>query len=116
MAKKRIVRPAKAPLRNAHMIGKGGKQLKKQAGKTWVDAHRKAYGKPKAKATPVKTAMKATTSLTPPSSKAFAKTVKTAKAQPTRQISSKMRQAMKKPAPPKNVARTIKRKPPTKGR
>lgn len=115
MAKKRPPVPPKPMLRNAHMVGKGGKQIKPVNGK-WVDGYKQAFGKPKAKATPVKTAMKATTSLTPPSSKAFAKTVKTAKAQPSRQISSKMRQAMSKPKPPKNVARTIKRKPPTKGR
>lgn len=116
MAKKRVVRPAKTPLRKSHLIGQGGKQLKKQAGKTWVDAYKKAYGKPKAKATPVKTALKSTTSLTPPKSSAFSKAVKTAKARPAKQISSKMRQAMNKPKPPKNVVRTVKRKPPTKGR
>jgi len=113
MAKRRIVRPN---IKNAHLIGKGGKQLKKQAGKSWVSAFKKAHATPKAKANPVKTALKSTTRLTPPKSTAFKKTVKAAKAQPVRQISSKMRQAMKKTTPPKNVARTIKRKPPTKGR
>ena len=102
-------------IRNAHLIGKGGKRVKAING-SFREGYRQAFGKPKPKASPVKTALKSTTSLTPPSSGAFAKAVKTAKAKPVRRVTPQMRSAIKRTPTPKNVSRTIKRKPPTKGR
>ena len=62
------------------------------------------------KSSPTKTALKSTTSLTTPK-----KAVQSVKPKLERRISDRMKKTLNKPAP-KNVQKTIKKAPPTKGR
>lgn len=123
MAKKRIINRGKKPIRNAHLIGKGGKQITPLDG-SWVGGYNQTMGKPKAPPTKnqAKTALKATTSLTKTHSAAFKKTIQTVqKAAPVRSKGlHKMKQQIAKSAPSPKItmkSRTpVKRRPPTRSR
>ena len=121
MAKNRTISNRFKPIKNYSSIAAGGKRVIPINGK-YVEGYNKAFGKSPvkqiSKPSATKAALKATTSLTKPSSPAFAKTVKTIQAQTMRiKGLQKMRSQISKATPSKaQPTKTIKRKPPTKGK
>ena len=87
MAKKRVLNKGRKTIRNAHLIGKGGKQLRPING-SYLKSYNKVYGKSKSKvqtkAHVTKTSLKSNIGLIQRKPFSYAKGAKTSKVKTTR--------------------------------
>lgn len=109
MAKKRIINKGRTPIRNAHLIGKGGKNINPVKG-SWVKGYNKAMGKPKVKTAPVKaTSFKSKVGRVPKATKGFAKKIHVTKVKAS--LANKTKPAHKIMRLNPNIKRAVPRKP-----
>ena len=113
MAKRRVVNRGYRPIRNANLIGRGGKHIKPVQG-SWVKGHKKAMAKP----APAKAPMKSKVGFVPKKSHAHKRTAKAVKSPTaTKQVNRSLNRVARRPSP-RITMKSIKpaRKPPSRGR
>ena len=121
MAKKRILNKGRAVIRNAHLIGSGGKKINPVKG-SWVKGYNKAMAKPKAKTAPIKAiALKSKIGRVPKKTYKFSKKIHVTKAKSSpaiKRVNRNIKRAVpRKPSPQMTMkSRKPARKPPTRGR
>lgn len=119
MAKKRIINRGYKPIKNSHLIGRGGKHIKPVRG-SWVKGYNKAIGKTQIKTKPIKKSLKSKGGYVAKKSASFSKKINRTKTTPVRiKGLNKMKAKISRTPSPtmKMKSRTpVRRKPPNKGR